>query len=833
MPDGGARKTMTDSALIALIESEESQCIGTASGELSDQRTKAMEYYYSRPYGNEIEGRSQVVTSEVLDAIEAIMPALMQIFSSADDAVRFEPQHGPQDEAAAAQATDYANYVFQRQNNGFLVLYCFFKDALLQKNGFVKVYGEKYSDTGRESYEGLSQDEFMVLAQNDELELLEYSLAAEDLVDAVFRRTGKRAKVCVEPVPPEEVLISRDTPNELSKARFVEHRRKVSISRLREMGFDVEDDISDETGAEHEPERIARQEKDDSGSIGTDDSVDPATREVWVSEAYLRVDYDGDGIAEFRKVIKVGTTLLDNVEHDGCDIVTATPILMPHKIYGLSIADLVMQIQEIKSAVTRNLLDNFYFINNGRYEILDGMVNMADMLTNRPGGVVRSKVLGGVKRIDTPALGAPAYQMLEYFDLVKQNRIGVTNFPQATDPDALNKTAHYAEIFKNAAMERIELIARILAETGVKEVFWKIIQKAAQIAVKPLMVRLRDQWVTVDPRQWKDKFDMTVTVGLGTGSQQTRVAGAQTILQTQLMAMQAGMGGRVVTEQNVYNAAEALSNTVFPKKGGAFFTDPSKLPPAKPQIDPELQAKVQKDMATIEHRTKQLQEKAAKDAQDIQTERAALQADFQKHREKLMADQAGNQGGLQKQTDDLARREMELAAREAEQKRAEEHAKKMLALERNLAEAALQKQRGAMKQKAGPHIAEASLSVDAIAQESAEEAESARVAQEERQRRDEERAALENVAAVNRDTLRQGEQVFAGIVAAQQQILAMMQDMRAMHDEMKREPEEDDNPVVAISVTERDKAGDMRAVTLTRQDRSAVKVRVDMNKDKA
>jgi hypothetical protein len=599
--------------LLALIEHEEAQCVSATSGQLAEQRREAMQFYLGQPYGDEVEGRSSVVTTEVKDAIEGIMPALMAIFTSSDQIVRFEPQ-GMEDEEAAQQATDYINYIFSRLNNGFVALYCLIKDALLQKNGYLKVYWEDYSDQEQETYENLNLIQYHMLTQDPELELVEVDAEPEtDLVrKAVFKRTKNYGKVCVDPIPPEEVLISRDTPNDLSKARFVEHRTLKTLSEIRKMGFDVEDDISGEhSEASFNMERQERLQYDESWT-GEDQSVkDPSLKKVWLCEAFLYVDFDGDGIAEYRKVTKIGKKLLDNVPFDSLPIIGGTAIMMPHKHYGLSIHDLIKDVQVIKSTVTRQLLDNAYVANNGRMEVLDGMVNMDDLLTSRPNGIVRTKVLGAMKRVDNPLLGAPFYNLLEYFDRVKVNRVGARDFGDAVDPNALNAKAHTAELVESAAQARINLMARIFAEGPIKALFWKILELTSKHQDKAQQVKLRGKWIEVDPREWKNKFNMTVTVGLGTGSQQTVLSGAKLIMEAQFMMLKAGLGDRTVNEQNLFQAAHKLAKAVFPKDADAMFTNPATLGPRPPQPPPiellELQEKARKaDMANAQ-RDKQLQ----------------------------------------------------------------------------------------------------------------------------------------------------------------------------------------------------------------------------------
>ena len=643
-------ESLTDEDLLSYVEREEANCLSSLSGELSGQRTKAMEYYLGEPYGNEVEGRSQVVTTEVKDAVEGILPPLMAIFTSGDEIVRFEPQN-PDDEEAAQQATDYINYIFSRLNNGFLALYCMFKDALLQKNGYVKVYWEEYEDVTKEEYHDLDDMQFMSLQQDQELELIEHTEKEDPYAvqmveqmqakippgmpmpplpplpkihDAKFKRLKKYGKVCVDPIPPEEVLISKDATNNLTKARFVEHRTLRTLSEIREMGYEIPDDVSDSsTNADQTTERVARLQFDDATADQNDSGADPSTKRVWLCEAYIRVDYDGDGIAELRKITKVGKTLLDNEEFDSVPIIGCTFIPMPHKHHGLSIYDLVGDLQLQKSTVLRQLFDNAYVANNGRMEVLDGMVNMSDLLTSRPNGIIRTKVLGAVKRLDNPLLGAPFYNLLEYLDRVKVNRVGSRDFGDAVDPNALNAKAHTAELVNNAAQERTNLMARIGAETAVKEMFWKMLELVSKHQDKQQVIKLRGKWTPVDPREWKDKFNMTVTVGLGTGSQQAKINSVKMIGDIAMGLVNAGLGGRVITEQNAYHLAHIAAKAAFPKEADLLFTNPKELPPKQPGPDYDmLKLQLQKEKQDTAAQLKQM-----KMAQDSQMEqfRAAVQ----------------------------------------------------------------------------------------------------------------------------------------------------------------------------------------------------------------
>jgi len=309
---------MTDDELRAEIDKEIRASIGYYSTELSAQRKQALEYYYGEPFGNEVEGRSRYVSRDVLETIEWMMPSLMRIFTGGDTIVRFEPQ-GVEDEEAARQATDYINYVFQRQNDGFLTLYTWFKDALLSKNGFVKVYWDKYTEYKTETYDNLSEDEMAMILQDENVEPIEHSedvsvdpsTGVSTTVHSLkVRIKSDTGKCCIKPVPPEEILVNRFPVMPLHENRFICQRRRVSVSELQEMGFDPEG-ISSYDSPDLTDERIARYSFDETDTSTTNDDIE---RYVWLAEAYIRKDVDGDGVAELRKVILGGDKILENEE---------------------------------------------------------------------------------------------------------------------------------------------------------------------------------------------------------------------------------------------------------------------------------------------------------------------------------------------------------------------------------------------------------------------------------------------------------------------------------------------------------------------------------------
>ena len=375
-----AKETITEEELVARIRGEITDSLGYMGDTISTQREMAMKYYYGLPFGNEVDGRSQYVDSTVQDTIEWIKPSLMRVFASGDEMVKFTP-HGPEDVKMAEQASDYVNYVFTKDNPGWEILYSWFTDALLSKNGIVKVWWEEYDEEEREEYRGLEEMELTALITQEGVEVIEHTEYIEyekPMHDVVIKRSQYNGKIKIENVPPSEFLISREAKN-IQDAAFVCHRVEKTLSELREMYPDENLDAeslggSDEDLMAFSAERLERYAFDKSADywgVGAGDAYDDESlRKFWLHESFLRTDYDGDGIAELRKICTVGSTVLANEAIDKVPFVSLTPVKIPHKFFGLSMADLVMDLQLMKSTLMRNLMDNKYNQNFGRYAVL-------------------------------------------------------------------------------------------------------------------------------------------------------------------------------------------------------------------------------------------------------------------------------------------------------------------------------------------------------------------------------------------------------------------------------------------------------------------------------
>ena len=642
-----ASSKITDEELLSRVQGEISDALGY-SDTISKQRETAMDYYYALPFGNEVEGRSQYVDSSVMDTIEWIKPSLMRVFASGEEMVTFEP-YGPEDVESASQATDYVNHIFTKDNNGWEILYTWFTDALLQKNGIVKVWWDDYEDWNREEYNGLDEQEFNLLVMSPEVEVMEHTPYVDDYGakhDVVIKRTEYSGRVKIENVPPDEFLISRESKS-IEDARFVCHRVQKTLSELRLM-YPDEDLNPEEMGGGDDDidsfssERLSRYNFDESanyfGGWGTP-ADEEALQTYWLHESFIKTDYDGDGIAELRKICSVGSKVLANDAIDKIPFVSITPVKIPHKFFGLSIADLIMDLQLIKSTLMRNLMDNMYNQNFGRYAVLEGQANLDDLLSQRPGGVVRVKSPNAIMPLATPQLEASSFQMLSYLDDQRESRSGVNKYSQGLNDNALTShtTATAVNATMTAAQSRVELIARCFAETGVRDLMRNIYELVLKNQDRERVVKLRNKWIPVRPDMWRDKMDCTVAVGIGNGNRDQQLMHLTTMLQFAGDAMRGGLN--IVTEKNMYNMGAALVKNMGFQNVGDFLTDPDMAPQqpdmAQQEKQMEMQIKQQElqiKAADLQLKQQKLQQEAADSAVDAQLKAAELQLEAQQNR---------------------------------------------------------------------------------------------------------------------------------------------------------------------------------------------------------
>jgi hypothetical protein len=645
-----------DMEIIAQIEQQENIAYGVNDSALSDDRATAIDYYLGQPFGNEEEGRSQVVSYDVQDTIESALPQLLKVFVAGDKVVQFDPK-GPEDQEAADQETDYVNHVVMEKNEGFKVFYVWFKDALLSKNGYVKVYSEEEEEVEEYEYKGLTDAQLQMLASDEKTEVLEHTGYPDPSInmDALYQQammngvdpmtimqpmlhdvklkvTESKTEIYIDNVAPENIMVSVEVsgPN-LQDATFVQHREVMQLASIAE-AFDkpleyiksIMSDIRDTFEEESNARDIYDEEYDRA----------IAPEEGLVKDTYIKLD------GERYRVVVLGNTILYKEKCEYVPFACITPMIMPHRHIGRSYADLTMDIQLIKSTLIRGQLDNMYLANNGRYAISD-RVNLDDMLTSRPGGIVRVEgdPGSGIMPLSHPPLPASSFGMVEYMDSMKEKRTGITAYNQGLDSNSLNKTATGVAQIMNASQQRIELVARTFAETGVKELFKLVHHLVRTTLTKPDIIRLRNKWVEVDPREWKARKDLSISVGLGAGNKDQQLVHLTSILQMQKEAIAVGL----TNPEKIYNALAKLTQNAGFKNPEEFWVNPANTPeqegqPNKPSeaeimVQGQLQIEQQKAQA-------QLQQEQVRSQNDviIEREKIAAQAELERFKAQLKAE---------------------------------------------------------------------------------------------------------------------------------------------------------------------------------------------------
>lgn len=637
---------MDDTDLEAMVGQEITDAVSYIDSDLSPIRAMATRYYRGDPFGNEEEGRSQVVAMETRDTISAMMPSLMRVFFSTENVVEFVPR-GPEDVKNAQQATDYANYVFSNDNNGFMTAYATFKDALARKCGIMEAVWEETEEVRIEQYSGLDDATLQMLMDEPEAEMkIVVSYPDEDamqmptqvdpvsgmpiipppamLHDVEIKRIVKSGHIRVSSVAPEELLLSRQALD-FENAPIIGRRKMASVAELISIGYD-EDEVIEYVGssdlADNE-EAIARHALNNQQF--TAESANPMEQRVLYCEIYIRVDFDGDGIPELRKICTMGPSyeVKRNLPSAYIPFVAFPCDPEPHTspLEAGSIFDITHDIQEIKSEILRNTLDSLAQSIHPRTAVVEGQVNMDDVLNNETGAVIRMRAPNMVQTFAQPFVGQAAFPMLDYVDSIKEDRTGMSKAAMGLNADALQSSTRAAvNATISASQGRIELTSRLLAE-GMKTLFKKILFLTVTHQDKARMIRLRNEWVQIDPRAWDTSMDVTVNIGLGNGDTNEKLAAlAQFVAKQESILGQYGLDNPVVTPQQYVRTLRKMVELSGFKDASSFIND---LPddwkaPAKqePKASPEeilaqvqaqsIQADIQKKAAELELKRQQM-----------------------------------------------------------------------------------------------------------------------------------------------------------------------------------------------------------------------------------
>jgi hypothetical protein len=637
-----------------IVQDAISSAVDFVESEISQDRIKAQRYYDGEVDLGYEDGRSKVVATKVRDTVRAVKPSLMRIFLSTAKPVEYVP-HGPEDVAMAEQATEFMHHEFTRLN-GYRVMNDAFQDALIKKQGIVKAYWMTYPEAEIYTYSDLSDDEYTYLVDDDEVTVIEHSTEMSVSIDVQgmevempvhtvkLSRQQEKGELCIESVPPEEFFVDRDARN-LKDAYLVAHRTEMRAGDLIAMGFDPDDVLnldSLESGSEMTEAEVFERRGYDMDTSDNDEQ-DPAMKNVTVTEAYMRIDVDGTGIPVLHK-LTCGGSAYELLDFEPCDEIPFAKFEIdpePHTFYGRSLAEIVMDDQDAATSVLRSILDNVAMTNNPRLGIVEGAVNIDDVLNNEIGAIVRMRQPGAVQELSVPFTAGQTLGALTYLDGLVETKTGVSRASMGLDPDAMQSTTKAAvQATVQSAAGQVEVMVRNLAD-GMRDLFGIMLRLMNKNVDEEQMMRMNGMFVPVDPRVWDSSFDVTINVGLGTGREEEKMMALAQALQMQTMVYQTyGPQNGLVSLTNIRNTlADQLAATGI-RNADRYFAP----------ITPEIEAQ----MLQMQQQAQEAQ------GQPADPNAAFLQAEQMKVQGKMQSDQMKMQFDMQKAAadDDLKRDQM-------------------------------------------------------------------------------------------------------------------------------------------------------------------------------
>jgi len=623
---------MSEADLQAVVASYISDAIQYIDDDISPIRAESTKYYRGDPFGNEVDGRSQVVSRDVRDSVQAVLPSMMRVFFGSEKVVEFVPRNA-NDMAMSEQATDYLNYIVRQDNDAIAIFYSVFKDALMNKGGFVKWWWDDSIEVQTHSFEGLDEGALGLILQEEGVEAVSVEgrpatgispeqiqqmeaqgQQSPQIYDVEVKRSRKRNQVKIETMPPEEFFVDAAATS-LDDAMVVGHRTMSTVSDLVALGYDrdiLDDHLSDEFAFVDSDEYTARYSNTEMpGPVSAAER-----RRVLYTEAWCYIDYDGDGIAELRRICTVGNSyeIVNNEPADSIPFAMFACDPEPHVFFGSDIADLTKDIQRVKSAVLRGMLDSLSFALYPRTGVVEGMVNIDDVLNPEVGSIIRMRQPGMVQQLDVPFLGKDAFPMIQYLDSMKEARTGQTAASQGLDPDVLQSTTKAAVTATiKGAEQHLEMMARLFADSF-KRMFKGILKLVITHQDKERIIRLRDEWVPIDPRVWDSTMDCSVSVGLGVGTTDERLGVLnQVVLQQKEVLEKLGPSNPLVGLGQFRNTlAKMLEISGYPDSNQFFKPLPLDYEPPPPQEPPKPSPEemlLQAQMADIQSRSQIEQEK--------------------------------------------------------------------------------------------------------------------------------------------------------------------------------------------------------------------------------
>lgn len=622
---------LNDSEIAQIVGAEERQALGYLGegSQIQKNRATLIDYYNQKPFGDEVDGLSKIVTSDVSDVVETMLPQLLEIFTQSKYTAKFTATEEQYKDEAEVK-TVFSNWVFNEQNSGVLTLHNMFKDALLQYTGCVKVTWDDSEELKADQFKGLSEIELFKLQSDPNFKIKKIQ-ESDDGVDVEGEWINKTGKVCIENVPPDELLVARRARDFIDPP-FIGQRTPRTRSELIQMGFKkkVVQSLSKDEGPGNEV-KIARN-WDLEENYEENPTNDRSKDVIWLGEYYIKMDADEDGISELWQVFYANGKVLEKNRVESHPFCVAVPIPIPHRAIGTCPADQVADLQLLKSTLIRQMLNNIYSTNFNRV-VANERVDLDDLLTPRPGGVVRVEGNGpigdSVYPLQTVSQVPGILQGIDYTDTMREIRTGVTRYSQGVDTEALNKTAEAYAGQRNSSQSRVNMIARIFADTAVKRIFEKIVELASKYQAEPMQIQVHGRPLNIDPTQWRYKTHCHVNVGIGTGERREKIANLSYFIGEMKALIE--MGLPIVDSKKLYNAYDKLVTEVGLKETSLYFNDPE-IP--QEQLIAEIERLTRENQAI-----KQQMKNPLAEAEAIKQE-ATTQREIAKIREKAMVDQA-------------------------------------------------------------------------------------------------------------------------------------------------------------------------------------------------
>ena len=627
-----------------IVSSAVDDAVDFIQSEIAEDRIKAQRYFEGEVNLEAEEGRSGVVATKVRDTIRAIKPSLMRIFLSNENYVEYVPKDASQ-VGAAEVATRYIHGKFE-ENNGYRVLSDAFHDALLKKAGIIKVYWAEDEKSEIHELTNLTDDELTVIAEDDSIMILEQETEMEITIDEFgaemsipvhevkILKKNKFGSLRVESIPPEEFFVNREATS-IDDCYVCGHRTEMRVGELVEMGYDF-DEVSQLTGISYndtmtEAEQFERRGYD---TMQDDESeLDPSMKLVAVTECYMKIDIQNVGIPQLYR-LTLGGGDYQLLDYEACSSIPFAVFECdpePHTFYGNSVADLIINDQDAATAMLRGVLDNIAMTNSPRLSMVEGQVNIDDLLNNEIGGIVRMRQPGAVQELSVPFIAGQTLGALEYYDQTIEQKTGVSRITNGLDPNALQNTTATAVAQTMAAGQgQIEVIARNLAEGGMTRLFRLMLEAVIKNSPDEEMFKISGQYVPIDPRMWDSSMRVSVNVGLGAGKDEQKAASLMSTLQTQMQIIQTyGMQNGLVGLTNIRNTLADILALGGIRNADRYYA------PMNPQIEQQVmmmqqQMAAQKQDPNAALAQAQIQAETIRAQVKAQSDMAKIQLDAQK-----------------------------------------------------------------------------------------------------------------------------------------------------------------------------------------------------------